>query len=68
MTHEAHSENDEVQIIGGMIASETPQQRAELVIRMLERGEHEQVRALAAARAAKTVAAFAQELACLDAE
>lgn len=61
-----HPEEDEVRIIAGMMASETPQQRAERLIELLERGELDEVRAIAAARAARTAAAFAKELASLD--
>lgn len=56
----------EVRIVAGMIASETPQQRAERTIALLERGDLDEVRAIAAARAARTAAAFAKELAALD--
>ncbi len=59
-------DDDEVRIIAGMMASETPQQRAERLIELLERGELDEVRAIAAARAAQTAAAFARELAGLD--
>lgn len=58
--------DDEVRIVAGMIATETPQQRAERTIAMLERGELDEVRAIAAARAARTAVAFAKELASLD--
>jgi len=61
------SEHDEHRIIGGMISSETPQQRAQRMIDLLERGEVEEGRALAAARAAQTAEAFAKELASLEA-
>ncbi|MCB9596935.1 MAG: hypothetical protein H6719_29705 [Sandaracinaceae bacterium] len=61
-------DDDEVRIIGGMMASETPQQRAQRLIALLERGEVDEVRAIANARAAQTAAAFAKELASLDSE
>ena len=65
---ETKTESDELRIIGGMIASETPQQRAQRLIEMLERGEVDRVRALTAARAARTSRAFARELASLETE
>ncbi len=60
------TESDELRIIGGMLASETPQQRAQRLIEMLERGEVDRVRALTAANAARTARAFARELASLE--
>lgn len=69
MAHdETKSDPNELRIVGGMIASDTPQQRAQRMIEMLERGEVDRVRALAAARAARTARAFARELAKLEAE
>ncbi|MEZ4336803.1 MAG: hypothetical protein R3B82_09265 [Sandaracinaceae bacterium] len=62
----AEDADDEVRIVAGMMASETPQQRAERMIALLERGEDEEVRAITEARAARTAAAFAKELASLD--
>lgn len=62
------AKEDELEIIAGMIAVETPQQRARRMIDLMERGEVDRVRALIEARAARVAEQLARELASMEAE
>jgi hypothetical protein len=58
--------NGEYELVGGMIAAESPQRAADRVLELLERGEIDRVRDLIEARAAKTAEAIAHELAAAE--
>lgn len=54
------------ELIGGMLAAESPQHAASRVLDMLARGELDRARALIEARAARIAADLARELAAAD--
>ncbi len=54
---------DDVELVEGMLASESPQRAAARIVEMLKRGELERVRAILRERAARVSETMARELA-----
>lgn len=57
---------EEYELVGGMVAGESPQRAADRVLELLQRGDLERVHALIEARAARTAEAIARELAAAE--
>jgi hypothetical protein len=58
--------NEGYELVGGMLAAESPQRSAARILELLERGEVERVREMMRQRAAKISEAIARELAAAD--
>lgn len=60
-------DRESYELVGGMLAAEPPQHSAARLLELIERGELDEVRAIIAARAARTAEAIARELAAAEA-
>ena len=57
----------EYELVGGMVAAESPQRIADRVLELIRSGDAEGVRAIVEERAAKAAAAVGKELAAAEA-
>ena len=56
----------EYEMVGGMIAAESPQRIADRLLELIRRGDVDRVRAIVAARAARAAEAVGRELAAAE--
>lgn len=59
-------EGREYEMVGGMIAAESPQRAADRVLDLLRAGDVDRLRAILEARAARAAQAIGEELAAVD--